>query len=148
MVAEAGLKIFVIAVVGGGGELELLSPTRGVGRFREDDNVADGRCGLWPVVETVHEDKVEGAGVEVVDGNHFGHLGRRHCIGVSGLGQIVDGPDLSIDRADRVGTVAGDNNATVAVSGGARARRVHWKIRSRHHQEHGPIVTFWYGKTF
>ena len=41
MVAEAGLKIFVIAVVGGGGELELLSSTRGVGRFREDDNVAD-----------------------------------------------------------------------------------------------------------
>ena len=50
----------------------------------------------------MHEDKVPGAGVEIVDGNHFGHLGRRHCIGVSGLGQIVAGQDLSIDRADRV----------------------------------------------
>ena len=64
MVADAGLKIFVIAVVGGGGQLEILSSKGGVGRFREDDNVADGRCGLWPVVEAMHEDRAEGAGVE------------------------------------------------------------------------------------
>ena len=88
-VADAGLQVFLIAVVSRSGELELLRSISRVGRFREDDNIADGRGGLRPVVQAVHEDGVKGPGMEVVDIDHVGHLCHRHRMGALVLGWFI-----------------------------------------------------------
>ena len=136
-VPDAGLEIFLIAVVGGSGKLELLRPTGRVGRFREDDHVADSGRRLRPVVETVYADRVEGLGVDVVDPDHVRHLGRRQGVGVAGPQDGIDGRDLSIDGPDCLGVVMGHDQATVAVEGSGWAVWIHYSAT---------ILTAWSGK--
>ena len=124
MVPDAGLEIFLIAVVRGRGKLELFRHTGRVGQLREDDHVADSGRRLRPVVETVYEDRVEGLRFHLLSVHYARHIGRRQGVGVAAPQARIDGSDLFIDGPDCLGVGMGHDKATIAVVCGAWAARL------------------------